>query len=69
MPVLSRAAPTTGSPDVKEGFMTATVHRLRRYLRYRATVRELEGLSGPELTQLLIAPRDIRRVAREASLY
>jgi uncharacterized protein YjiS (DUF1127 family) len=49
--------------------MTATVHRLRRYLRYRATVRELEGLSGPELTQLLIAPRDIRRVAREASLY
>ena len=49
--------------------MTATVHRLRRYLRYRATVRELEGLSRHELTELLIAPPDIKRVAREASLY
>lgn len=41
--------------------------RFRRWRRYRQTVRELEGLSARELTDLGIHRGDIGRVAREAS--
>jgi uncharacterized protein YjiS (DUF1127 family) len=41
--------------------------RYRRWRRYRETVRELQGLSSRELTDLGILPADIPRLAREAS--
>jgi uncharacterized protein YjiS (DUF1127 family) len=41
--------------------------RFRRWRRYRQTVRELQGLSTRELTDLGIGRGDIGRVAREAS--
>ena len=41
--------------------------RYRRWRRYRETVRELQGLSSRELTDLGIHRGDISRLAREAS--
>lgn len=41
--------------------------RFRRWRRYRETVRELQGLSTRELSDLGIHPTDIGRVARQAS--
>ena len=41
--------------------------RVRRWRRYRNTVRELEGLNGRELQDLGINRSDISRLAREAS--
>ena len=41
--------------------------RVRRWRRYRTTVRELENLSGRELADLGIHRSDIGRLAREAS--
>ena len=41
--------------------------RYRRWRRYRETVRELQGLSRRELSDLGIARGDIGRLAREAS--
>jgi uncharacterized protein YjiS (DUF1127 family) len=45
------------------------VNRYRRWRRYRDTVRELEGLTARELTDLGIHRGDIRRLAREASRF
>jgi uncharacterized protein YjiS (DUF1127 family) len=51
--------------------MARTTHslfgRIRRWRRYRETVRELEGLSSRELSDLGINRGDIGRLAREAS--
>jgi uncharacterized protein YjiS (DUF1127 family) len=41
--------------------------RLRRWRRYRETVRELSALSSRELSDLGIYRSDIGRLAREAS--
>jgi uncharacterized protein YjiS (DUF1127 family) len=41
--------------------------RYRRWRRYRETLRELQGLSGRELSDLGINRGDIGRLAREAS--
>jgi uncharacterized protein YjiS (DUF1127 family) len=41
--------------------------RFRRWRRYRDTVRELQGLSTRELTDLGITRGDIGRLAREAA--
>jgi len=41
--------------------------RLRRWRRYRETVRELQSLSTHELNDLGIRRGDIGRLAREAS--
>jgi uncharacterized protein YjiS (DUF1127 family) len=41
--------------------------RFRRWRRYRETVRELQGLSGRELSDLGISRGDIGRLAREAA--
>ncbi len=41
--------------------------RFRRWRRYRETVRELQGLSGRELSDLGINRGDIGRLAREAA--
>lgn len=41
--------------------------RYRRWRRYRETLRELQGLSSRELTDLGIHRGDISRLAREAS--
>ena len=41
--------------------------RYRRWRRYRETVRELQGLSNRELSDLGIIRTDIGRLAREAS--
>jgi uncharacterized protein YjiS (DUF1127 family) len=43
------------------------LNRYRRWRRYRETVRELQGLSTRELSDLGIHPNDIGRVARQAS--
>jgi uncharacterized protein YjiS (DUF1127 family) len=42
-------------------------NRYRRWRRYRETVRELQGLSTRELSDLGIHRGDIGRLAREAS--
>ncbi len=49
--------------------MTATLHRLCRRRRYRAALRELRGLSRPELRQLMIPPSEIARLAREVARF
>ena len=41
--------------------------RLRRWTRYRATVRQLENLTNRELTDIGIRRADIRRHARAVS--
>ena len=46
---------------------TSIYERIRRWRRYRTTVRELENLSGRELADLGIHRGDITRLAREAS--
>ena len=46
---------------------TTLLNRLRRWRRYRETVRELESLSPRELSDLGIRRGDIGRLAREAS--
>jgi uncharacterized protein YjiS (DUF1127 family) len=47
---------------------TNTIYgRFRRWRRYRETVRELQGLSPRELSDLGISPSDIGRLAREAA--
>jgi uncharacterized protein YjiS (DUF1127 family) len=46
---------------------TSIYERVRRWRRYRTTVRELEGLTSRELTDLGIHRADINRLAREAS--
>jgi uncharacterized protein YjiS (DUF1127 family) len=43
--------------------------RLRRWRRYRETVRELQSLSTHELNDLGIRRGDIGRLAREASRF
>ena len=43
------------------------VSRYRRWRRYRETVRELQGLSTHELSDLGIRRGEIGRLAREAS--
>jgi uncharacterized protein YjiS (DUF1127 family) len=43
------------------------LNRYRRWRRYRETVRELQGLSARELSDLGIHRSDIGRLAREAS--
>lgn len=47
---------------------TTVLDRYRRWRRYRATVRELQGLTPRELSDLGINRADISRLAREASL-
>jgi uncharacterized protein YjiS (DUF1127 family) len=42
-------------------------NRYRRWRRYRATVRELQSLSGRDLNDLGISRGEIDRLAREAS--
>jgi uncharacterized protein YjiS (DUF1127 family) len=42
-------------------------NRYRRWRRYRETVRELQGLSSRELTDLGIHRSEIGRLAREAA--
>jgi len=42
-------------------------NRYRRWRRYRETVRELQGLSPRELSDLGIVRSDIGRLAREAA--
>jgi uncharacterized protein YjiS (DUF1127 family) len=46
---------------------TSLYGRVRRWRRYRDTVRELKNLSPRELNDLGIFPADIGRLAREAS--
>lgn len=46
---------------------TTLYNRFRRWRRYRETVRELQGLSSRELTDLGIHRSEIGRLAREAS--
>ena len=46
---------------------TSLTSRLRRWRRYRETVRELQGLSSRELNDLGITRPDISRLAREAA--
>jgi len=43
------------------------LNRYRRWRRYRETVRELQGLSTRELSDLGIHRNDIGRIARQAS--
>lgn len=45
----------------------AVYSRYQRWRRYRQTVRELQALSGRELTDLGILRADIGRLAREAA--
>ena len=45
-------------------FVTMILSRLRAYLRYRETVRELSRLSDHELSDIGLARRDIDSVAR-----
>jgi uncharacterized protein YjiS (DUF1127 family) len=47
---------------------TTILDRYRRWRRYRATVRELQGLTPRELSDLGINRADISRLAREATL-
>jgi uncharacterized protein YjiS (DUF1127 family) len=47
----------------------ALFNRLRRWRRYRETVRELQNLSTRELNDLGIHRGDISRLAREASRF
>jgi uncharacterized protein YjiS (DUF1127 family) len=47
--------------------MTETYRRWRSDRRYRATVRELLGLSARQLSELGIRPAHIQRLAREAA--
>lgn len=47
-------------------FVTMILARIRAYLRYRATVRELASLSDHELNDIGLARRDIETVARGA---
>ncbi len=42
--------------------------RLAAWRRYSQTLRELEGLSDRELTELGLGRRDIRAAARQAAL-
>lgn len=41
--------------------------RIRRWRRYRTTVRELENLTARELGDLGIQRADIRRIARQTA--
>lgn len=43
------------------------MNRYRRWRRYRETVRELQGLTSRELSDLGIHRNDIGRIARDAS--
>ena len=47
--------------------MTKTLRRWRSERRYRATLRELRGLSARQLRGLGIRPVEIQRLAREAA--
>lgn len=58
----------TGPNGGKETVMTKTLRRWRSERRYRATLRELNGLSAGQLRELGIRPAQIQRLAREAAL-
>ncbi|MBV9076234.1 MAG: DUF1127 domain-containing protein [Methylobacteriaceae bacterium] len=45
-------------------FTTVVLSKIRSYLKYRETVRELSGLSDRELQDIGISRFEIRRVAR-----
>ena len=64
-------APATGGREAGFGTMSRNLstlyNRIRRWRRYRETVRELESLSTHELNDLGIRRVDIGRLAREAS--
>lgn len=47
--------------------MTLLRTRLRCWMQYRTNVRELDGCTDRELSDLGIARSDIRRVARQAA--
>jgi uncharacterized protein YjiS (DUF1127 family) len=47
--------------------ITLILRKLRKWLEYRATVRELERLGDRDLSDLGIGRRDIRHIAREAT--
>jgi uncharacterized protein YjiS (DUF1127 family) len=48
--------------------MPDTIRRWRAKRRYRATLRELRGLSRRELMQLGIRQNEIRRLAFDAAI-
>jgi uncharacterized protein YjiS (DUF1127 family) len=50
-----------------ESVMTETFRRWRSDRRYRATLRELRGLTVRQLRELGIRPAEIQRLAREAA--
>jgi uncharacterized protein YjiS (DUF1127 family) len=47
--------------------ITLILRKLRKWLDYRATVRELERLHDRDLSDLGIGRTDIRHIAREAT--
>jgi uncharacterized protein YjiS (DUF1127 family) len=48
-------------------FLTYIISRIRAYMRYRETVRELSQLSDRELDDLGIVRFEIGRVARDSA--
>jgi uncharacterized protein YjiS (DUF1127 family) len=48
-------------------FMLLVLRKVQKWLAYRETVRELEGLSERELSDLGIGRADIRDIARHAT--
>ena len=48
-------------------FTSVLLSKIREYLRYRETVRELSQLSDRDLSDLGIARYDISRIARAAA--
>jgi uncharacterized protein YjiS (DUF1127 family) len=47
--------------------ITLVLKKLRKWLDYQATVRELEGLDDRDLSDLGIGRSDIRSIAREST--
>jgi uncharacterized protein YjiS (DUF1127 family) len=48
-------------------FLTYIISRIRAYMRYRETVRELSQLSDRELDDLGIVRLEIEQIARNAA--
>jgi uncharacterized protein YjiS (DUF1127 family) len=49
--------------------MTKILRNWRSERRYRATLRELRGLTARQLSELGIRPVEIQRLAREATQF